>query len=142
MRDINVIIFFDQFIYIYLIFILVPLINLKDFAELLNSIGLKDQTINMIYAFKEVDKDKDDMINFEEFSMLIMKHLRRTVEENLEIAFDTLDCNGDSVITLDDLRSYIEEIGENIDDEELQDMLSEADIMGKIFNFFKSNINH
>lgn len=112
------------------------MINLKDFAELLDFIGFKDQTINMVYAFKEIDRDNDDMIDFEEFSMLISKHLKRTVDENLNIAFETMDCNGDSVITLGDLRSYTYEIGEDIDDDELQDMISYADIMGLYFYSF------
>ncbi|KAJ8308349.1 hypothetical protein KUTeg_013223 [Tegillarca granosa] len=70
-------------------------------------------------------------IELDEFFVMMEKELKRTeTEEDLRDAFKVFDRNGDELISMNELRHILDELGEDLSDEEIKDMMSEADIDG------------
>lgn len=70
-------------------------------------------------------------IELDEFFVMMEKELKRTeTEEDLRGAFKVFDRNGDELISINELRHILDDLGEDLSDEEIKDMMSEADIDG------------
>ncbi|NXJ53382.1 CETN2 protein, partial [Spizaetus tyrannus] len=52
------------------------------------------------------------------------------LEEEIPEAFEVFDCDGTGKISFENLRVMASEVGEDITDEELQEMIDEADVDG------------
>lgn len=80
---------------------------------------------------KEVDKDGNGSIEFDEFLLMMARKLRAVDgEEEMHQAFRVFDKNGDGFITFDELKRVMCSIGERLTDEEIEDMIKEADLNG------------
>jgi len=103
---------------------------------------------------KEVDQDGNGSIEFDEFLLMMARKLKATDgEEEMHHAFKVFDKNSDGFITFDELKHVMCSIGERLTDEEIEDMIKEADLNGdkkidykgksKFLNFcFLDNQNH
>lgn len=80
---------------------------------------------------KEVDKDGNGSIEFDEFLLMMARKLKAADgEEEMHQAFRVFDKNGDGFITFDELKRVMCSIGERLTDEEIEDMIKEADLNG------------
>lgn len=80
---------------------------------------------------KEVDQDGNGSIEFDEFLLMMARKLKATDgEEEMHHAFNVFDKNGDGFITFDELKRVMCSIGERLTDEEIEDMIKEADLNG------------
>lgn len=78
---------------------------------------------------KEVDQDGNGSIEFNEFLLMMARKLKATDgEEEMHHAFKVFDKNGDGFITFDELKRVMCSIGERLTDEEIEDMIKEADL--------------
>merc|ERR1719453_571893 len=76
----------------------------------------------------DVDNDGNGTIEFAEFlSMMTATMGEKDSREDIEKVFKLFDDDGTSKITFKNLARVAEELGETIDDEELQDMINQAD---------------
>lgn len=89
-------------------------------------------TKHLIDAFHEADTDKDGKIDSNEFVQMIISRIVPEYNEQLDIAFDIFDYDKDAVITTNDLRKFAVENGEDFDEEELLEMINEADLACKV----------
>ena len=88
----------------------------------------KDEIKKMI---SEIDKDGSGTIDFDEFlSMMTAKMGERDSREEIMKAFRLFDDDETGKISFKNLKRVAKELGENMTDEELQEMIDEADRNG------------
>ena len=76
----------------------------------------------------DIDKDGSGTIDFNEFlEMMTAKMGEKDSREDIEKVFKLFDDDNTNKISFRNLARVAEELGENIDDEELQDMINQAD---------------
>jgi Ca2+-binding EF-hand superfamily protein len=79
----------------------------------------------------EVDIDKNGTIDFDEFVALMgQKFQNRDTEEELQLAFKVFDKNNDGFISHSELKQMMHNLGENLTDDQIAEMIREADIDG------------
>ena len=74
----------------------------------------------------EVDTDGDGEIDFDEF-LSMMKEMSGDSEKELLQAFQVFDKNKDGFISADELRQVMATLGETLSQEEIEEMIKEAD---------------
>ena len=85
----------------------------------------KDEIKKMI---ADIDKDGNGTIDFEEFlTMMTAKMGERDSREEIMKAFRLFDDDETGKISFKNLKRVAKDLGENMTDEELQEMIDEAD---------------
>ena len=70
-------------------------------------------------------------IDFEEFLQMMSKKIKDTdTEEEIRDAFKIFDKDGNGLISANELRQIMANLGEKLTDEELDEMMREADLNG------------
>ena len=76
----------------------------------------------------DIDNDGNGTIEFTEFLMMMTAKMgEKDTREDIEKVFKLFDDDNTNKISFRNLARVAEELGENIDDEELQDMINQAD---------------
>ena len=71
-------------------------------------------------------------IDFHEFlDIMMIKMSERNSTQELENAFKLFDIDGDGLISFDDLKKVATELGEDMTDEELREMISNGATKGE-----------
>ena len=79
----------------------------------------------------EVDADGNGTIDFPEFLNLMARKMKDTdSEEELKEAFKVFDKDGNGFISAAELRHVMTNLGEKLTDEEVDEMIREADVDG------------
>lgn len=92
------------------------------------ALGFEPKTEEIKKMISDIDKDGSGTIDFEEFlTMMTTKMSQRDSKEEILKAFRLFDDDESGKISLGNLRRVAKEIGENMTDEELQEMIDEAD---------------
>lgn len=79
----------------------------------------------------QADKDGNGTIDFAEFmEMMPRQEKDDNAEEEMLEAFQVFDTDGNGSITADELRQIFSNLGEKLTDEEINDMIKEADMDG------------
>ncbi|KAI4838188.1 centrin-4 [Plasmodium brasilianum] len=103
-------------------------IDIREFYFALKSLGLNFKKEQVKNLFLEIKKSIDDKLNFDEFFDIASKHIhKRYNDEEIEQMFSLFDPNDTGKITLASLKKVCADIGENIDDVELNNMIEFAD---------------
>ena len=81
---------------------------------------------------KEYDNDGDKRISFDEFLKVALDHLndKSKYEQDLRNAFHNFDKDSNGFITRSELKETMKELGQKLNDDEIDQMLKEADING------------
>ena len=89
--------------------------------------------------FEKVDKNKDQRIDFKEFSDLVvaletkygeLRITKATVGSTVQNTFEDFDKDKDGLVTLDEIRLHLLEVGEGSSENELQHLFGKADKNG------------
>ncbi|VVB09962.1 unnamed protein product [Arabis nemorensis] len=87
---------------------------------------MNDEQINELMA--EVDKDQSGAIDFDEFVyMMTTKFGERDSIEELSKAFKIIDHDNNGKISHHDIKQIAKELGENFTDNDIEEMIEEAD---------------
>ena len=79
----------------------------------------------------EVDADGNGTIDFPEFLTMMARKMKDTdSEEEIREAFRVFDKDGNGFISAAELRHVMTNLGEKLTDEEVDEMIREADIDG------------
>ncbi|XKL65671.1 hypothetical protein PGB90_009091 [Kerria lacca] len=106
-------------------------ITMAELGVVMRSLGQKPTESELRGMVNEVDQDGNGTIEFKEFLEMMSKKLKSTDKDHeLHEAFRIFDRNGDGFITADELKHVMINLGENITDEEIADMITEADLNG------------
>ncbi|XP_053404175.1 calmodulin-A-like [Mercenaria mercenaria] len=105
------------------------LISTKELGTVIRSLGLNPTEAELQDMINEVDADGNDSVDFPEFLKMMAKNVQCTdSEKDIKEAFRVFDRNGDGLISATELRLVMTNLGERLSDEEVDDMIREADI--------------
>ncbi|KAM3138858.1 hypothetical protein pb186bvf_009061 [Paramecium bursaria] len=103
-------------------------IDPKELKSAMTSLGFeaKNQTIYQMIA--DLDEDHSGQIDFQEFLKLMTARISdKDSKADIEKVFKLFDHERANAISLRDLQKVAKELGETIDDQELQEMIERAD---------------
>ncbi|XP_006891943.1 PREDICTED: calmodulin-like protein 5 [Elephantulus edwardii] len=103
-------------------------INLQELGQVMKSLGKEVSEEELKMIMKMVDTDGDGSISFQEFLAALSKARKgSSSEEEMQAAFRVFDVNGDGHITVAELKQAMGNLGVELSDEELDQMIREAD---------------
>jgi calmodulin len=103
----------------------------RDLGTVMRSLGQNPTDAELQDMINEVDADGQGMIDFPEFLSLQARKMKDTdTEEELIEAFKIFDRDGNGFISAAELRHVMTNLGEKLTDEEIDEMIREADVDG------------
>ncbi|CAF1991292.1 unnamed protein product [Rotaria magnacalcarata] len=105
-------------------------ITTEQFSKVLDDLGYNVPESELTTLINQLDMDKSGTIEFEEYLSFMLTFIKKniTTEDNLKDAFNLFDQNNDGYIETKDLREIMTNLGEKITDEDIDEMMREADI--------------
>lgn len=102
-------------------------IESKELKVALRALGFEPSKEEIKLMIAGFDKDGTGRIDFHEFlNIMITKMSEKDAATELEKAFDLFDVDQDGSISFDDLKKVAIELGEDMTDEELKEMIAGA----------------
>nr|XP_022916372.1 calcium-binding protein 4-like isoform X2 [Onthophagus taurus] len=106
-------------------------ITMAELGVVMRSLGQRPTETELRDMVNEVDQDGNGTIEFNEFLQMMSKKMKDADgEEELREAFRVFDKNNDGLISSNELRHVMTSLGERLSEEEVEDMIKEADIDG------------
>lgn len=106
-------------------------IDAEELGTVLRSLGNQPTDEEVEDMIKEADKDGNGTIDFAEFiEMMPTQERDDNAEEEMLEAFRVFDTDGNGSITADELRQIFVNLGEKLTEDEIADMIDEADTDG------------
>ncbi|CAN6937538.1 unnamed protein product [Brassica oleracea] len=106
-------------------------ITTKELGTVMRSLGQNPTEAELQDMINEVDADGNGTIDFPEFLNLMAKKMKDTdSEEELKEAFRVFDKDQNGFISAAELRHVMTNLGEKLTDEEVDEMVREADVDG------------
>jgi len=106
-------------------------IDAKELKVAMRALGFEPKKEEVKKMIADIDKDGSGTIDFNEFlEMMTAKMGERDSREEILKAFRLFDDDETGKITFKNLKRVAKELGENMTDEELQEMIDEADRVG------------
>eukprot|EP01016_Furgasonia_blochmanni_P006090 TRINITY_DN1242_c0_g1_i3.p2 TRINITY_DN1242_c0_g1~~TRINITY_DN1242_c0_g1_i3.p2 ORF type:complete len:218 (-),score=95.73 TRINITY_DN1242_c0_g1_i3:180-833(-) len=106
-------------------------ITTKELGTVMRSLGQNPTEAELQDMINEVDIDGNGTIDFPEFLSLMARKMKDTdTEEELIEAFKVFDRDGNGLISAAELRHVMTNLGEKLTDEEVDEMIREADLDG------------
>merc|ERR1712005_31035 len=103
-------------------------IDVRELKAAMRALGFEVKNEELKKMVTDVDNDGNGTIEFSEFlSMMTAKMGEKDSREDIEKVFKLFDSDSSNKITFNNLARVAQELGETIDDEELQDMINQAD---------------
>merc|ERR1711934_737111 len=102
-------------------------IDVRELKAAMRALGFEVKNDELKKMITDVDNDGNGTIEFGEFlGMMTAKTGEKDTREDIEKVFKLFDDDNTNKISFRNLARVAEELGENIDDEELQDMINQA----------------
>merc|ERR1711934_424467 len=103
-------------------------IDVRELKAAMRALGFEVKNEELKKMVADVDSGGSGQIEFGEFlEMMTGKMGEKDSREDIEKVFKLFDDDNTNKISFRNLARVAEELGENIDDEELQDMINQAD---------------
>ncbi|CAF3826258.1 unnamed protein product [Rotaria magnacalcarata] len=105
-------------------------IDANEIGQVMRSLGLNPTNKEITDLIAEVDKNgSNQRLDFQEFISFMSKHWHeRDQEAELREAFRLFDRDNSGYITISELKQVMLNMGEKLNQEELEDMMREADV--------------
>merc|ERR1711959_877406 len=102
-------------------------IDVRELKGAMRALGFEVKNEELKKMVSDIDGDGNGTIEFAEFlQMMTGKMGEKDSREDIEKVFKLFDDDNTNKISFRNLARVAEELGENIDDEELQDMINQA----------------
>ncbi|XP_073366923.1 calmodulin-3 isoform X2 [Aegilops tauschii subsp. strangulata] len=106
-------------------------ITTKELGTVMRSLGQNPTEAELQDMINEVDADGNGTIDFPEFLNLMARKMKDTdSEEELKEAFRVFDKDQNGFISAAELRQVMTNLGEKLSEEEVEEMVREADVDG------------
>ncbi|XP_055994321.1 centrin-1 [Sorex fumeus] len=103
-------------------------IDVKELKVAMRALGFEPRKEEMKKMISEVDKEGTGKISFNDFlAVMTQKMAEKDTKEEILKAFRLFDDDETGKISFRNLKRVANELGENLTDEELQEMIDEAD---------------
>ena len=103
-------------------------IDSREFKAALKALGYEVKKEDVVKMFSEVAKEITAKITYEDFLKIMTPRMKdRSSREEIMKIFKLFDEDNTNKISLKNLKKVAQEIGENISEEELKEMMQEAD---------------
>lgn len=103
-------------------------IDPKELRAAMQSLGFEAKNQTIYQMIKDIDKDDSGEIDFDEFLQLMTTRLAGSdTKEDIQKIFELFDDDKTGYISLQNLKRVAQELGENMDDAELLEMIERAD---------------
>mmetsp|Transcript_7973 Transcript_7973/g.27073 ORF Transcript_7973/g.27073 Transcript_7973/m.27073 type:complete len:170 (+) Transcript_7973:45-554(+) len=103
-------------------------IDAKELKVAMRALGFEPKKEEIKKMISDIDKDGSGTIDFDEFlQMMTAKMSEKDSREEILKAFRLFDDDETGKISFKNLKRVAKELGENMTDEELQEMIDEAD---------------
>lgn len=100
-----------------------------DLKAALDSLGFEAQNQTIYQMISDLDADGNGNIVFEDFLHLMTSRVSdKDSRENIKKVFNLFDDEKTGFISIKNLRRIVRELGENIEEHELQEMIDKADL--------------
>jgi len=107
-------------------------IDRAELITVLRSLGHNPTPQEITDMIQAADFTKDGVVDFDEFVVMMINQNRQCCksEDEMRAAFKVFDKNGDGYVNANELRQVMKTLGEVMTDEEIDEMIKEADIDG------------
>lgn len=106
-------------------------ITIKELATVMRSLGHNPTETELADMIQQYDRDGSGTIDFAEFFELMMKKMNDIkLEDELIEIFKVLDRDGNGLLSGQELQAVLALIGVTITDEEVEELIKQADING------------
>lgn len=103
-------------------------IDVKELRSAMQSLGFDTKNPTIYQMMQDIDKSSGTEVNFDEFLNLVTSRLAGSdTKEDIQKIFDLFDDDHTGYISLQNLKRVAAELGENMDDAELLEMIERAD---------------
>ncbi|XP_075807172.1 centrin-4 [Microtus pennsylvanicus] len=103
-------------------------IDVKELKIAMRALGFEPKKEEIRQMIAEIDKEGTGTICFEDFfAIMSVKMNEKDEKEEMLKAFKLFDDDATGTISLNNIKRVAKELGENLTEEELQEMLDEAD---------------
>ncbi|XP_075396736.1 calmodulin-alpha-like [Tenrec ecaudatus] len=107
-------------------------ITRKEFGTILRSLGHNPTEAELQDMINELDTGDNGTIDFPAFLSVMARKMKDTEsEEEIRKAFRIFDKDGRGYISVAELRHVMTNLGEKLTDEEINEMITEADVHGE-----------
>jgi len=106
-------------------------ITTKDLGTVIRALGKNPTEAELQDIINEVDPNGDGTVDFPAFLTIMARKMKDTdTEEDIVEAFRVFDKDGAGTISAAELRHVMTNLGEKLTDEEVDEMIREADVHG------------
>lgn len=109
-------------------------ISAGELATVLNALGQSPTQQEILDMVTAVDSDNSGELDFQEFVMLMARRLNdldgKSESELLADAFKEFDLDGSGLISPDEMRLVLNQLGETLSEEEVDDFIQNVDMNG------------
>ena len=103
-------------------------IDAKELKVAMRALGFEPKKEEIKKMITEADKEGTGKVSFQDFmDLMVEKMAQRDPIEEIKKAFRLFDIDEKGKISFKDLKRVAKELGENMTDDELQEMIEEAD---------------
>jgi len=107
-------------------------ISESELLQVMKYLGVKASESDVKAMIQVVDKNRNGYVDYDEFiQMMTQTQLKPlSAEEELRKTFNIFDIDGNGYISADEIKKTMAHLGENLTDDEVNDMIKAADKNG------------
>jgi Ca2+-binding EF-hand superfamily protein len=105
-------------------------IDVNELKQAMQELGFEAKNQTVYRMIQDLDKDGSGQIDFDEFLDMMCARVNKDHPEDNKKIFRLFDDDSTGKISLKNLRRVAHELGEDLSDEQLRDMIARADMDG------------